>query len=55
MKPPQHIKAEFFQVPYMQQVMAYNLLSTPGMAINEKLVSSGRTPTVVEVQKWLSA
>lgn len=50
-----HIEAEFLKVTDMQQIMAYDLLSTPGLVVNEQLVSSGRIPTVAEVQKWLSA
>ncbi|MDP2020574.1 MAG: thioredoxin family protein [Hydrogenophaga sp.] len=49
-----HLEAEFLKVTDMQQIMAYDLLSTPGLVVNEKLVSSGRIPTVAEVQKWLS-
>ena len=49
-----HLDAEFVKVTDMRQIMAYDLLSTPGLVINEKLVSSGRIPTVGEVQNWLT-
>ena len=49
------LEAEFIKVTDMRQIMTYDLLSTPGLVINEKLVSSGRIPTVAEVQKWLPA
>jgi small redox-active disulfide protein 2 len=50
-----HLEADFVTVTDMRQIMAYDLLSTPGLVINEKLVSSGRIPTQAEVQKWLLA
>lgn len=49
-----NVQADFVKVSDMAQIMRYDLLSTPGLVINERLVSSGRIPTVAEVQKWLT-
>jgi len=48
-----NIQAEFVKVTDMKDILAYDLMSTPGLVINEKLVSSGRIPTMAEVQQWL--
>ena len=48
-------QADFVKVTDMKQIMNYDLLATPGLVINEKLVSSGRIPTLAEVQAWLPA
>jgi small redox-active disulfide protein 2 len=37
------------------QIMAYDILSTPGLVINEQLVLNGRIPTPQEVNAWLMA
>ncbi len=47
------IEAEFVKVTDMKQIIAFDLMATPGLVINEKLVSSGRIPTAAEVQAWL--
>lgn len=49
------LDAEFVKVTDMKAMLAYDLLSTPGLVINDKLVCSGRIPTQAEVRQWLAA
>jgi len=48
------LEAEIIKVTEYPEIMKYNLLSTPGLVINEKVVSSGRIPTPAEVTTWLA-
>lgn len=47
------IDAEIVKVTDYSDIMDYNILSTPGLVINERVVSSGRIPTRAEVTTWI--
>ena len=48
------LEAEVIKVTDYNAIAAYNVLSTPGLVINEKVVSTGRIPTPTEVATWLT-
>jgi len=49
------MEAEIIKVTDMQQIIAFDVLKTPGLVINDRLVSSGRIPTAASVVEWIRA
>ena len=48
------LDAEVIKVTDYNDIMAYNILSTPGLVINEKVVSFGRIPSTAEVTTFVT-
>ncbi len=46
-------QAEFIKVTDHEEILKYPILSTPGLVINEQLVSAGRIPDKTEIETWL--
>ena len=49
-----NFNAEFVKVSDMKSILDYDLISTPGLAINDKLVCSGRIPSQAEILGWMT-
>jgi small redox-active disulfide protein 2 len=49
------IEAEVIKVTGYPEIMQYDIMSTPGLVINEKVVSAGRIPNAAEMTTWLTS
>ncbi len=49
------IQAKVIKVTDPTKYVDYGLLATPGLVINEKLVSSGRVPSLAEITSYITS
>jgi small redox-active disulfide protein 2 len=48
------VEATFGHVKDMTEIMAYDVISTPALVIDEEVVASGRIPRKDEIRSWLA-
>ncbi len=48
------VEAQIEKVTDYADIMKYNILSTPGLVINEKVVSAGRIPSEAQIISMLT-
>ena len=49
------IEATFTKVKDMDAIMAYDVMSTPALVLDEQVKSSGRIPRKEEIAEWIRA
>lgn len=49
------IEIELEKVEDLQKIMAYNIMSTPGVVIDGQVVHAGGVPSKDRVSEWLKA
>ncbi len=49
------IEAQIIKVTDYREIMQYNIMSTPGLVVNEKVVSSGRVPGEAEIVTFITS
>jgi small redox-active disulfide protein 2 len=48
------IDANITKVDDIMEIMKYNIMITPALVVNEKVVSKGRIPSVEEIKQFLT-
>ena len=49
------IEANFIKVKSVPEIMAYDIMSTPALVVDEQVLCYGRIPEQSEIKTWLEA
>ena len=49
------IEANFHKVKSMPEIMAFDIVSTPALVVDEQVLCYGRIPASKEIKDWLMA
>ncbi|NPV58395.1 MAG: thioredoxin family protein [Actinobacteria bacterium] len=49
------LDAQVDEVTEMSEIMKYNVLTTPGVVVDGKVVSKGKVPDKKEIRSWLQS
>lgn len=49
-----NLEAGIVKVSDLQEIMSHGIMMTPGLAIDEEVVSTGKIPSVEEIKEWIS-
>ena len=47
------VAADVEKVSRMERILAYGILATPAVAIDGRVVMSGRVPALKEIREWI--
>lgn len=48
------LPAEVVKIEELEDIMKFNIMRTPGLVVNSKLVSSGIIPKDEDILKWIN-
>ncbi|MFB0508832.1 MAG: thioredoxin family protein [Thermodesulfobacteriota bacterium] len=49
-----NLEAKVTHVSDLKEIMDHGIMMTPGLAIDEEVVCTGKIPSVEEIKKWVS-
>jgi len=49
-----NLEAKVIHVSDLKEIMSHGIMMTPGLAIDGKVVCTGKIPNVEEIKKWVS-